>query len=108
MERHINEADWKLLRQLTPVARDRFCQRTLSEIARLASDSTTNSHERYLAVFRLVEERDGELAAAFDNMRRSTAYFQLARIRSLGLVTDEEFAGFSAETQEVVLCSTRS
>ena len=102
MERRICESDWMRLRQLRPLALDRFCQRVLSEVIRLSADDATSSHERYLAVSQLIEERDSELAAAFDGLRRSTAFVQLARLRSLGLVTDVEFAGFSAETQGVV------
>lgn len=53
-------------------------------------------------MYRLVRERDEELAAAFDGLRRSTAVVQLAHMRRLGLVTDEEFAGFGPETRAAV------
>jgi hypothetical protein len=42
------------------------------------------------------------LVAAFNDFKRSTAFMQLARMRSLGLLTDEEFADFSLETQSIV------
>jgi hypothetical protein len=54
----ISEPDWKLLRRLQPIALERFCQGVLSEAARLASDTATGSHARYLQLFKLVEERD--------------------------------------------------
>jgi hypothetical protein len=69
----ISEADWKVFRQLRPVALERFCERALAEVGRLASDPNKTSHERYLSVFRLIERRDRELADAFDDPRRSTA-----------------------------------
>jgi hypothetical protein len=102
MEQSISAADWKLLRQLEPVALERFCQRVLAEVSRRASDSTKGSHARYLDVFQLIHERNDELGAAFNNLKRSTAFLPLARMRSLGLVTDEEFAGFSPQTQSAV------
>ena len=102
MERRISEPDWKLLRRLEPVALERFCQRVLSEVVRLAAGASKGSHQTYKEVYELIEKRDGELGDAFDGIRRSTAFIQLARIRSLGLVTDEEFSGFSVETQAVV------
>jgi hypothetical protein len=74
----------------------------LSEVARLAADDAASGHERYLAVYELIRERDGELTATFNGPRRSTALVQSARMRSLGLITGEEFAGFSAETQGAV------
>jgi hypothetical protein len=57
---------------------------------------------RCLAVFKLLEKRDRELADAFDNPRRSAALAQLAQIRSRGLITDEEFGQFRPETREAV------
>ena len=102
MSRVISEPDWKLFRRLQPLALERFCQWVLSEIERVASYGKKSSHERYLAVFKLIERRDKELADAFDDMRRSTALRQLACLRSRGLVTDEEFAGFSPETRGAV------
>lgn len=59
-------------------------------------------NKRYLAVFKLLQRRDEELAEAFDEVRRSTAWRQLAIIRVRGLLTEDEFARFSPETQQVV------
>lgn len=100
MEDRLSEHDWKYLsQQLQPVALDRFCRRVLADVGRLAADDATGGHERYLAVFDLIRERDRELASAFNGLRRSTAFGQLIRMYSLGLITDEEFAGFSDEVQ---------
>jgi hypothetical protein len=98
----MTESEWKLFRRLREVALDRFCQRVLSEICTLAADPGKGNHERYLAVFRLVKRRDKELANAFDDPRRSTALRQLACIRSLELLTEDEFAGFRPETRDSV------
>jgi hypothetical protein len=99
MSRDIPEADWKVFRQLHPVALERFCERVLSETARLTRETGKSSYERYLALFKLIGKRDGEIAACFDDMRRSTAVRQLVAIQSRGLLTDEEFARFSSETR---------
>jgi hypothetical protein len=102
MAREISESDWKLFRGLQPVALERFCEGVLSEVGRLASDPGKSAHERYLAVFQLLQRRDKELAEAFDDLRRSTARRQLAIIRSRGLLTEEEFGRFSSETKAAV------
>ncbi|TVS19179.1 MAG: peptide ABC transporter substrate-binding protein [Planctomycetaceae bacterium] len=96
------ESDWKLYRKLRPLALERYCQRVLDEIRPLCDRSGKSSHERYLAVFRLVEERDKLLADLFNDPRRSTAFFQLAHIHAEGLLTEEEFACFSEELHAVV------
>jgi hypothetical protein len=102
MSRSINEADWKVFRTLQPVALDRFCERILSEISAVASDGSKSNHERYLAVYRLVEHRDKEIADAFKDLRRSTAIQQIARIQLHELLTAEELSRFSAETRNAV------
>lgn len=102
MSRDIRESDWKLFRELHPGALRRFCEDVLSEITRIASDTSKTPHERYLEVFQLVRERDRKLAAAFDDKRRSTALSQLALIRSYGLLTDEEVGRFSPEARDAI------
>jgi len=99
VSRTISESDWKLFRQLRAIALDRFCERVLSEIGRLTADAGKSAHERYVAVFQLLQQRDRELAEAFNDLRRSTAWRQLAVLRARGLLTEEEFARFSPETR---------
>jgi hypothetical protein len=102
MQPQIRESDWKLLRQLEKLALERLCQRVLDEAAQLAASTDGSSHERYLALYRLIKARAQRLAEAFDDLRRSTALEQLARIRAERLLTDEEFSRFSDETRKSV------
>jgi hypothetical protein len=102
MAREIPEPDWRLLRQLSPIALERFCRAVLDDVAGLTADNGRTNHARYLALFDLVKRRDKELAVAFDDLRRSTAFFRLAAIRHRQLLTDEEFARFSPETRDAV------
>jgi hypothetical protein len=83
MSRDINEADWKAFRRLQTVALERACERVLSELVRIAADAGKEGHARYREVYKLIQDRDAEIAAAFNNPRRSTALWQLARIRAM-------------------------
>ena len=103
MERHLPERDWKLLRQLAPVALERFCDRVLREATEIANAPAKTSHERYLQLYRFLQEQDRDLASAFNDNRRSTALRKLAWIYSLRLLTEEEFGAFSEETRETAL-----
>lgn len=100
--RQINESDWKLLRQMASVALERFCRDVLEKLQHIAADDTKTYHQRYLAIYELVRRRDKELAQAFNGMRRSTAFEQLAAIYSQRLLRDEEFSRFSPETRSIV------
>jgi hypothetical protein len=102
MERDILESDWKLFRQLHDVALDRFCERVLLDAARLSGDTSKSSQQRYGELYKLVQQRDEEIANAFNDMRRSTAIRQIVAIRFHELWTEEEFARFSPETRAKV------
>ncbi len=94
------EADWRLLRALHDTALDRYCARVLQECATGIRDTNGSAHDRYLRLFRVVNERDASLAAAFNDLRRSTAIQRLASMMALGVVTDEELSQFSQTTRD--------
>lgn len=100
MSLEIQESDWKVFRQLRPIALDRFCWRVLDEIQQVSADTKRSTHERYLAVYDLIQRRDRELADAFNEPRRSHAFLQLMSIQSHRLLTEEELGLFSSELRE--------
>jgi hypothetical protein len=100
--REIEEPDWKVLRRVHPLALERFCERVLAEIDRVSHDGATSHHARYLQIFRILQQRDPEMARLFDNPRRSHALTMLAQIRSQGLLTEDEFSGLSPETRGAI------
>jgi hypothetical protein len=83
---------------------DRFCRRVNAKLLAVLSDQNRGQHERYLAPYRLIQKRGKEIARAFDDFRRSTAVFQIAIIRKLGVITDEELGRFSKEVQASLVC----
>ena len=95
----IPEADWKVFRGLHPIWLDRFCKRINNELVRTLSDETHGAHERYLAAYKLMHKRDREIANAFNDFRRSTAIVQIAIIKKLGVITDQELERFSERTR---------
>lgn len=102
MSRDINESDWKLLRELFPVALERLCGRILEEIRRIDADTTKGAHQRYQEIYELMQRRDKEVARAFNDLRRSTALIKLVTILSMRLLTEAEFARFGDETRNFV------
>ena len=98
----IKESDWKVLRRVHPLALDRFCERVLAEINCVSRDGTKSHHARYLEIFKIIKQRDREMALLFDNPRRSHALTMLAQMRSHGMLTEEEFSGLSPETRAAI------
>ena len=99
----IPEHDWKIFRQLHGVWLDRYCTKVNKETERLLSRSGLSPHEQYLKVYRFIHDKDRELGSAFNDLRRSTATFQIRVIKNLGVITDEELSRFSESTQKVLL-----
>lgn len=102
MPQTIRESDWKLHKQLHPLALDRFCQKVLTAIESISADSTQSPHQRYLAVYALIQRRDKEIEQLFDALKRSNALFQIAAFRKHGLLEESEFMSFSEETRTMV------
>ena len=99
MSSAIPEPDWRIFRSLHSLWFDRFCRRVNAELLAVLSDENRSQHERYLAAYKLIDKRDKEIARAFNDFRRSTAVFQIAIIRKLGVITDEELGRFGKEVQ---------
>jgi hypothetical protein len=100
--RTIAEADWKVLRRIHPLALERYCELVLAEIDRVTHDRTQSSHQRYLEIFKIVEQRDREMSGIFNDPRRSNALTMLARIRAAGVLTEDEFSSLNPETRGAV------
>lgn len=81
---------------------ERFCKRTLEEVQAILREGSPTHHERYLGVFRLLRERDDELADAFNNPRRSRMIGQLVVICNLGLLHSDEMGRFTEGTRAAI------
>ena len=102
MRDDVDESDWKWFRQVRGVALQRFCDSVLEETGAIMADTARSSHERFIAVYNLIQERNGELADGFDSPKRSAMLVQLAFLRGHKLLTDDEFFLFRRETCETV------
>jgi hypothetical protein len=100
--RSVPEHDWKVFKQLHPIALDRFARRVLDETEALLKDNSKSSPDIYLAIYKLIQRRDKEMADVFNDYRRSTAFWQIAMMHSRGLLTEQEFQLFSPETRESI------
>lgn len=98
----IREADWKRLRDLKPIAIDRFCTRVLLDLQHVASDTSVTSHERYATIYDLIHEWDKELAKMFDGLSRSNADWKFLLMYDAGLLTEDEVTAFSDDIRSSV------
>jgi hypothetical protein len=100
--RSVPEQDWKVFKRLHHVALDRFSRQVLDETEAILKDHSKSSPDIYLAIYKLFERRDKEMADIFNDYRRSTAFLQIAMMHSRGLLTEQEFQQFSPETRNAI------
>lgn len=94
------ESDWRVLRSVHRAALERYCARVLDACTATIRDTDGSAHDRYLRLFRVVQQRNDSIAAAFNDLRRSTAIQRLASMIALGVVTDEELSQLSPATRD--------
>ncbi len=100
MSRDFPESDWKVFKELRAVALERFCQRITDEVAAIASAAEGTAHERYLKIYTHIREADKQVARAFNDFSRSTAFIQIYIINSLNVWTEQEIGRFSQGIQD--------
>jgi hypothetical protein len=102
MQHSIQEADWKVLRTVHPLALERYCDRVLREVEQVVQDNSKGTHERYRDLFELIRNRDGEIARLFNDPRRSTALIMLVGLHAEGLLTDDEVSRLTPDTRAAI------
>jgi len=102
MSSHIPESDWRHFKRVHNELLERYCARVLDELAATLKAGDGTAHDRYVRAYKLLKNRDEDMARAFDDFRRSTAVLQLAIMRRMHLLTDKDLSVFSAQTQEQV------
>ncbi|MGW8462546.1 hypothetical protein [Pseudomonas sp. CLCA07] len=103
----ISESDWKKYKELYELALDRFCQGVLVDAQTIAQNDALSAHARYLTLYRLMRNRDKDLAMAFDGLRRSEASLSLRLMIAYDLLSEEELSGLSEEFRERVSDAVR-
>ena len=93
------ESDWRRFKEVHQRLLERYCIRILEEVDAASRDARGSAHDRYLKIYKLINESNEQMANAFDDFRRSTAVMQLGIMRRMKLLMDEELSLFSEQTR---------
>jgi hypothetical protein len=96
----MKESDWQKFKVIKEKAIERFCTQALNEFEETISNTGESAHDRYLQLYKLVRNRDKEMALIFDGHSRSKAPIQLMVIRSHGLTDEVLLAELSDELRD--------
>lgn len=78
----------------------RYCEGVIGDIDKIIHDSEGDAYERYIEIYKIVDEGDEKLAHMFDGFSRSKALFQLTMYYGNNLLNDDEIAQFSEEARD--------
>jgi hypothetical protein len=59
-------------------------------------------HQAYLQLWQLMKDQDREISIMFDDLKRSNAIHKLAAWKHNELISEQNFADFSLETQQTI------
>ena len=96
-----SEADWRVYREVSGRAIDRYCERGLAEVSRILADESKDAWDQLEEIDKVSREHRRVLRRDFSNMSRSTARLQLYAMHAAGLLVPEEMARFSDEMRTV-------
>ena len=93
----MNESDWKIFKEIKQKAIELFCSRALREFDEVINDKEANAHEAYTLLYKLVANRNKQMALIFDGHSRSKATLQLLAIRGESLADESLLQKLSRE-----------
>jgi len=93
----VSDSDWKNYQKLYDLALDRFCRSVLANAQTIAQNDVLSAHARYRTLYRLMRNRDKDMAMAFNVGRRSEVSLSLMTMIAYDLLTDEELLVLSDE-----------
>lgn len=93
------EPDWKHLKKIQAAALDRLCARLLRQLHQHCTSTDRTNYERFTEALATAKGGNNDITRAFTDLRRSTAFMRLLVMVSLGVISDEELEGFSAQTR---------
>ena len=100
MQSDIAERDWKVFKELHPIAMDRFFEKTVKDLQQPLWTKNKPAQERFWDAWTYATRQQEQTAILFDDFRRSTAILQARMIHANHLYSDEEVARFSPEMRD--------
>lgn len=93
----LTERDWKYLSGIRKELLEELSRRINAEVATAVKRTDLSENEKRREVYRLVQDRDGDIAAAFDDWSRSKMFFVALVWRRLGLLEDRHLEHLTPE-----------
>ena len=100
MSRTTPERDWKYTRSVHDDLLAELCERINKQSVDLLANFVGSEHERYLTLYRHIQDSDQTIGDCFNDLKRSNLIMKLAALQHHGILTAEHIDNLSQETQE--------
>ena len=94
------EKDWKYIRSIRNDLLEVLCRRINQQSAAILKDSFASEHDKYLALYRHLQESDQIIAECFNALKRSNLMMKLAALQYYRVLAAEHVERLSSETQK--------
>lgn len=102
MDRSFPERDWKQLRKFNPEMLNTLCLRINKQAESIIQSSDKSEHEKYLDLYKHIQDSDDVVARCFNDWRRSNITMKISNLLADGLLTDDHIQKLSDETKELI------
>lgn len=96
----VTEKDWKLFRKLQAQLTAKACELIFIKAQTIANNRAGKEHASYLELYDLIQNEDHKIGEMFNNPTRNNLLLKLVSLTAYGVLTAEQLAMFSQETQE--------
>lgn len=100
MDGPFSERDWKYMRSIHDELLHRLCSDINKRAAAIASGTDGNPHQRYLALYRYMQDADAIIGDCFNDWSRSRLGLKILALRRNGLLTDQHVEHLLPGAQE--------
>lgn len=97
---HISESDWKLLRKEKDRILNEYCGRILQQAESIIHGRNASKFQSYIELSKFLDKKDKEIAAMFDDLRRSNALIKICHMFRYEALSLPELDRFSPATKE--------
>jgi hypothetical protein len=96
------ESDWKLFSGMAPKLRERYLAERNARIVALLTNPKKNETERFWEALEVMEKEAKILQKCLDGHSRSKMWMFMMTMISVGMLKQEDMAGFSEELRKEV------
>jgi hypothetical protein len=89
------ERDWKYMKKIKDELLSRLCERINNQAVAVLTESDDSEHQKYLRLYRHIEESNQVIASCSNGWRRSTLFMKILEIKHQGLLTEPQLRELS-------------